>query len=72
MCVKSPVEFFQLETQLTSLIAHYKIQPSNTLALTINDCLKRLLNHADIDFCCDKQCDYVNMYKFWRWQTSII
>ena len=69
MRLKSSGEFLQLEAQLTTSITAYKEQPSDTLARKINDYLGQLLHHDDINFSLDKQCDYVIMQKFWRWQA---
>jgi len=69
MCLKSSQEFLQLENWLMLLITTYKEHPSLGLAKTISYYLNRLLHHDDINFCGDKQCDYLVMQKFWHWQS---
>lgn len=70
MCLKSSDEFSQLENWLAILISTYKENPSCGLAKTINYYLARLLHHDDIHFCGEKRCDYLQMQKYWRWQST--
>ena len=70
MCLTLSSEFKQLESWLNILIFTYKDHPSCGLAKTINYYLSRILLHDDVRFNDGKQCDYLSMQKYWRWQVN--
>lgn len=69
MCLKLSSEFKQLENWLIILIKTYGDHPSCGLAKMINYYLTLLLHHDDISFDGEKQCAYLSMQKYWRWQV---